>query len=126
MNKDKAYKRIQGLVNKFGKRIDEYKSGKYNETQTRNEFVDPFFEALGWDINDRQSISLPYRDVIKEGRIKVAGSSKAPDYSFNIKGDLQFFVDAKKPSIKIKDEKQPAFQVRTYGWNAKRPSIVFS
>lgn len=30
-----------------------------------------------------------------------------------------FFVEAKKPSVIIKDDTQPAYQVRRYGWSAK-------
>ena len=30
-----------------------------------------------------------------------------------------FFVEAKKPSVFIKDEILPAYQVRRYGWSAK-------
>lgn len=46
--------RIKELVERFHEHRDAYKSGAYNETQLRREFLDPFFEALGWDIyNDR-------------------------------------------------------------------------
>ncbi len=38
------------LVERFKRNIEQYKSGVYNETQVRHEFVDPLFEALGWDI----------------------------------------------------------------------------
>lgn len=33
------------LVESFGQHIDAYKSGKYNETQLRREFLDPLFDA---------------------------------------------------------------------------------
>ncbi|MCD4772336.1 MAG: N-6 DNA methylase, partial [Bacteroidales bacterium] len=40
-------------------------------------------------------------------------------------GQRKFFVDAKKPSINIKGDISPAYQVRRYGWSAKLPiSIV--
>jgi predicted type IV restriction endonuclease len=31
---------------------DWYKTGRYNETQLRREFIDPFFTALGWDVDN--------------------------------------------------------------------------
>jgi hypothetical protein len=37
---------IQELVERFTRNREEYVSGKYNETQLRREFLDPFFEAL--------------------------------------------------------------------------------
>jgi hypothetical protein len=39
---------ILDLVVRFEQQLDAYKSGQYNETQLRREFLDPFFKALGW------------------------------------------------------------------------------
>jgi hypothetical protein len=41
-------KEVEQLVERFDRNKDQYKSGNYNETQLRREFVDPFFYALGW------------------------------------------------------------------------------
>jgi hypothetical protein len=38
-------KEIKDLVARFGEHIEEYKSGKYNETQLRREFLDPFWKS---------------------------------------------------------------------------------
>lgn len=40
---------IHDLVERFERNYEAYKSGCYNETQVRREFIDPFFEALGCD-----------------------------------------------------------------------------
>ena len=40
------------LIENFGNHIDHYKSTGYNETELRREFLDPFFKALGWDIDN--------------------------------------------------------------------------
>jgi hypothetical protein len=116
---------IHDLVERFERNYTAYKSGAYNETQVRREFIDPFFEALGWDVNNIQGYAEAYKDVIHEDAVKVGGITKAPDYSFRIGGTRKFFVEAKKPSIQIKDDPAPAFQVRRYAWSAKLPlSIV--
>jgi predicted type IV restriction endonuclease len=116
---------IIDLVERFERNYAAYKSGTYNETQVRREFIDPFFEALGWDVNNTQGYAEAYKDVIHEDAVKVGGVTKAPDYSFRIGGTRKFFVEAKKPSILIKDDPGPAFQVRRYAWSAKLPlSIV--
>lgn len=39
------------LVERFQRNIETYHSPAYNETQLRIEFIDPFFEALGWVAN---------------------------------------------------------------------------
>lgn len=43
-----APKEIKGLVKRFHENRDVYCSSAYNETQARHEFIDPFFNALGW------------------------------------------------------------------------------
>jgi predicted type IV restriction endonuclease len=116
---------ILDLIDRFERNLDDYKSGAYNETQVRREFIDPFFEALGWDVNNKDGNAEAYKDVIHEDAVKVSGVTKAPDYSFRIGGQRKFFVEAKKPSVNIKDAPAAAFQVRRYAWSAKLPlSIV--
>ena len=64
---------IRDLVERFERNFAAYKSGSYNETQVRREFIDPFFEALGWDINNVQGYAEAYKDVIHEDAVKVGG-----------------------------------------------------
>jgi predicted type IV restriction endonuclease len=123
--KDEAYKKIETLTQKFTDQLPNYKRSDYNETLTRKDFIDPFFEALGWDINNKQGAWEAYREVIHEDRLKIGGVTTAPDYSFRLTGGQRlFFVEAKKPSVLIKDDIAPAYQVRLYGWNAKLPISV--
>lgn len=118
-NKEIGLRKIQDLVTRFNEQLPAYKKTDYNETQTRRDFIDPFFKALGWDIDNEQGFAESYREVIHEDRVKVGKATKAPDYSFRIGGIRKFFVEAKKPSVIIKDDIQPAYQVRRYGWSAK-------
>ena len=118
--KEEAYKKISELVKRFSEQIDSYKSVNYNETQTRRDFIDPFFKALGWDIDNEEGYAESYREVIHEDKIKVSKATKAPDYSFRLAGGKRlFFVEAKKPNIDVKEDIHPAYQVRRYGWSAK-------
>ncbi len=117
---------IRNLVNRFRDNIENYRSGKYNETQVRREFIDPFFKALGWDIDNSQGYAEWMKDVIHEDAIEVDGGLKAPDYSFRVGGTRIFFLEAKKPSVNIKDDQSPAFQLRRYGWSAKLPISVLT
>jgi type I restriction-modification system DNA methylase subunit len=121
-----APKEVKELVERFERHIDAYKSGKYKESQLRSEFIDPFFEALGWDVNNKQGYAEAYKDIIREDSIKVAGGTKAPDYCFRIGGQRKFFVEAKKPSINIKNEPSAAYQVRRYAWSSKLPLSILT
>jgi hypothetical protein len=46
---------ILQLVEHFETHRLAYLSPDYNEAQARREFIDPFFEALGWDIFNKQN-----------------------------------------------------------------------
>lgn len=98
---------ILDLIDRFERNKEAYKSSSYNETQVRREFIDPFFEALGWDVNNISGNAETYKDVIHEDAVKVSGVTKAPDYSFHIGGQRKFFVEAKQPSINIKEAPAP-------------------
>src|SRR3989344_4660368 len=121
-----APKEILELVRRFDEHKEAYKSGQYNETQLRREFLDPFFKALGWDIDNTQGTAEQYKDVIHEDSIKIGGNTKAPDYCFRIGGTRKFFLEAKKPAVDIKQETSPAYQLRRYAWSAKLPLSILS
>ncbi|HET7116795.1 MAG TPA: hypothetical protein VFI29_09905 [Hanamia sp.] len=54
-----------------------------------------------------------YRGVIHEDKLKIGGATKAPDYSFRLSGGKRlFFVEAKKPSVLVKEDVAPTYQVR--------------
>ncbi len=110
---------IVDLIARFARNIDAYKTGRYNETQLRREFIDPFFTALGWDVDNTVGYAEAYKDVIHEDAIRIGSAIKAPDYCFRIGGTRKFFIEAKKPSIDIKGDPHPAFQLRRYAWSAK-------
>ncbi|HAL83635.1 MAG TPA: methyltransferase [Mucilaginibacter sp.] len=118
--KEEAYNEIAALIERFSEQFDSYKKAEYNETLTRRDFIDPFFKALGWDIDNHNGYAEAYREVIHEDKVKVGSATKAPDYSFRLVGGKRlFFVEAKKPSVVVKDDIVAAYQVRRYGWSAK-------
>jgi hypothetical protein len=59
-----APREILDLVERFDRNADAYRSPQYNEAQTRQEFINPFFKCLGWDIDNTQGYAEAYRDVI--------------------------------------------------------------
>ncbi|MCK4467731.1 MAG: N-6 DNA methylase [Desulfobacterales bacterium] len=121
-----APEEIHKLVERFERNLDAYRSGKYNEAQVRQEFINPFFNALGWDIYNKQGYAEAYKDVIHEDAIKVGSVVKAPDYCFRIGGTRKFFLEAKKPAVNIKKDISPAYQLRRYAWSAKLPLSILT
>ena len=99
---------IVRLVETFERNKEAYRQGGLNETQLRREFLDPFFKALGWDVDNTQGWAEPYKEVIHEDAIRIESSVKGPDYCFRIGGTRKFFVEAKAPSVNVKDAAEEA------------------
>ena len=126
MDINEKKEKLDELVNQFQSNIKQYKSSIYDEANTRVDFIDKFFELLDWDVRNLQGYSEQYREVVREDKIQIEGKQKAPDYSFRIGKERKFFVEAKKPSVYIKEEISPAFQVRRYGYTAKLPLSILT
>ena len=120
--------KISELIERFEEHGDDYRAGKYNETQLRRDFLDPFFglECLGWDMDNTNKAGENVREVVQEYPLKIEGANKKPDYCFRNGHSEKFFVEAKKPSVNLKDDLRAAFQTRSYGWNKGLPFCVLT
>ncbi len=117
---------IHTLVQHFEENRAAYRSGRYNEAQLRLEFLNPFFEALGWDVANKRGYAPANREVITEDSLEIEGNAKAPDYCFRLGHTRKFFVEAKKPQVDIKYDIHPAYQLRRYAWNAHLPLSILT
>jgi hypothetical protein len=91
----KAPDSLSALSDLFEANSAQYKSLQYDEANTRADFIDKFFALLDWDIANNQGFSEVYREVVREDKVTIDGSQKAPDYSFRIGGVRKYFVEAK-------------------------------
>ncbi|MBN3037746.1 MAG: N-6 DNA methylase [Candidatus Diapherotrites archaeon] len=108
MSSEAAQQRVQGLVDKFQRVMDEGKLKTYSEERTKNEFIEPLFEALGWDMRNERTDD----EVIKEQRV-LRGRA---DYAFRLGGVIRFFVEAKGAKVNL-DDTEFAKQAISYGFN---------
>src|ERR1700730_5176218 len=123
MSRDVARETVARLVERYLDNRDQYAS---NEAQVRLDFIDPFLEALGWDLANREGLSLSAREVRVEETVELSddddpasvGAAGNPDYTIQPGGQRRFFVEAKKPSVNIQVAPAPAYQTRRYGWSA--------
>lgn len=91
------------------------------EADARQSLIDPFFVALDWDVHNTEGAMLKYRPVLFEESREIQGTRKAPDYTFRVGGESKFFAEAKKPRVSIENDRDPAYQLRRYGWSANLP-----
>jgi len=117
---------ILSLIERFEFHRQAYILGNYNETQLRREFVDKFFSALGWDVDNNKGFSEKYKEVMHEEPVRIRGTTLFFDYTFRIGGARKFLVETKKPSMRIKDAAEAALQLRRYAWNQKLPLSILT
>lgn len=120
--------RFQSLADNFSAHETDLTSpsSPYGETELRCDFIDPFFEALGWDMDNSDNLPRSIREVIREDSVDVEDRVKKPDYSMRVAGQRKFFVEAKKPAVDIQRSREAAFQVRRYGWSAGLPISILT
>lgn len=108
---------LLALTNRFRKDYSVYKesNSRFNEQMTRQQYIDPFLNLLGWDITNSKGLSFYNREIVAE---EYANRKDRPDYTIRIHGAPIFFVEAKKVNVSIETDKSAAQQVRRYGWNA--------
>ena len=103
--------KVRDLIALFARNADSYLSADYNEAQARQEFINPFFKCLGWDMENEQGYAEAYKDVVHEASLKIGGATKAPDYCFRVGGTPKFYLEAKRPAVNLKDDAAAAFQL---------------
>jgi adenine-specific DNA-methyltransferase len=127
---DKAFQDVKKLAEQFQDNLAYYTKAEYQEAEARMHFINPFFEALGWDVTSKHHPN-PYEQEVKVEKTQKQQQSKAQkraDYAFfmapNFK-DVKFFVEAKKPAVELKHPDN-YFQTIRYGWNANTPIAVLT
>ncbi|MDP3974399.1 MAG: N-6 DNA methylase [bacterium] len=111
MNKQQAKEKIKKLVERYEK-LSEQEKTKYNEQQTKDHFIRPLFEILGWDFE---------HDVWPETDV----SGKRVDYAVKIDGITKFFIEAKAISVNLEEERW-AEQAINYSYHQSVPWVILT
>ncbi len=111
VSKAEARDQVAGLVAAYKRNESDFVGAAYKETQARTEFISPLLTAFGWDVHNTKGHQLALREVIEEPTVEVGMEriNKRPDYELKLARQRKFFVEAKKPSIRIDTEPAPAF-----------------
>lgn len=129
--KAEAKEIVKGLTQKYFKFEDTYKT--WNEAQIRADLINPFFKALGWNI-DNIGLDPDEREVVVETSVKVFDelsnkdqAVKHPDYGFYHKSSqAKFYVEAKHPKENLSSNPKPAFQLRRYAYSDRLPVSIIT
>jgi len=117
---------LRQKVATFRERRLELSGPTHKEASTRVEFVDHFLTSLGWDVSNSAGLPERFKEVVVEPSQDVDGHKRAPDYALRVDGVSKMFVEAKKPSVYLKMQVEPAYQVRRYAWSAQQPIALLT
>ncbi|MBI4300538.1 MAG: N-6 DNA methylase, partial [Chloroflexi bacterium] len=104
---------IATLVAKY-QQLTPQQRRRYNEAQTRHDFIDPLFEALGWDMRNIHSDDVAVETHVSGGRA---------DYAFKLNGVTRFYLEA-KPLEENLHNQEHVKQALTYAYNKGVPWAV--
>jgi len=108
-------KELNRLVATFAKNFTHYQDTGYDEASLRQEFLNPLFSALGWDVENKAGHIRSKREVEVESRTRIQGRQKRADYLFRAEAHDRFVCEAKKPGEKL--DARYAFQAKRYAYN---------
>ena len=124
-----AYGTIKGLVKDFKENKTQIFAPDYSEQDVRNDYINKFFMALGWDIlHDEQK--NPHRQEVKIEK-SIADKNKRKrwaDYAFSLAPNYRntvFIVEAKRPAKDLLNS-QDYFQSISYATNTNTPIVVLT
>ena len=103
ISKEEAKEKVRILVEEFSAFSKEQLDGK-SEFQIQSEFIDPLFEALGWDMR---------KEVERESRV-LKGRA---DYIFRIGNKETLVVEAKRTNVRLMENE--GRQAVSYAYHRK-------
>lgn len=128
MSFQESFQSVISLIEDFKSNEKHYLNSSYSEADVRNDFINKFFIALGWDVSHEQQKNPYAQEVRVEKPVLITKAQKKVDYTFYLSlnfHDVKFFVEAKKPSHDLMN-KDYFFQTIRYGWNARTPIAVLT
>ncbi len=97
-------------ISKLVKRYESKPKSEWDEAQIRNSLLNPFWRALGWDVNDPSQVEV-------EKRVYLPDHVKFADYAFLENKKIHFLVEAKSPAHDLIKDADAIFQMKRYVWN---------
>ncbi|MCG3149767.1 MAG: Type IIS restriction enzyme Eco57I [Verrucomicrobiae bacterium] len=107
------------LVESFEKNFAHFTSPAYDEATLRRQFLDPFFAALGYDMENRAGLIADKCEVEIESRT----DSGRADYLFRPGRKPRFVCEAKRPAEELPPYAQ---QAKSYAWTIGVPLAVLT
>lgn len=110
--------KLKSLINRYQRAKASGQLQSASEATMRT-WIDELLSLFGWDVqNTHQVLTEHSLNQTERTRLhKIGSSNTRPDYTL-VNGNVKLaFVDAKNLSVDIENDKNVAFQIRSYGWS---------
>lgn len=118
--------KLQNLVERYQNAKDKGQLKGASEATMRT-WIDELLSLFGWNVQNTHQVLTEHTlgKEEKEKLQKIGSTNTRPDYTL-VNGKVKLsFVDAKSLAVNIEEDKDAAFQIRSYGWSISAPfSIV--
>jgi len=104
ITQEQAHQEVAKLVAKY-QSLTATAIKKYTEADTRRTFIEPLFQALGWDVYSREEVAE-----------EVKAATGRVDYVFKLHGVSQFYLEAKALRAEL-TKPEYVKQAITYAYN---------
>ena len=115
MSENRTLEEVAELVLKY-QQLSPADVNSYNEENTKNVFIQPLFEALGWDFHDIHEVTAEH----------PTGSRRRVDYAFRINGVSRFYVEAKPLRDRLDAHPEWLKRAVSYAYNKGIPWVILT
>ncbi|MFC2088260.1 hypothetical protein ACFLSX_01535 [Calditrichota bacterium] len=100
--------------------IDRFKKIEHKEFQSsavKTKYIEPFFQTLGWEIDNKRKSIAPFKEVIILTKI----TANSPDFLFIANDKCKFYVSIPEEQIELDNESNIVRKLQQFCWNANIP-----
>ncbi len=127
MSSEQRKEKLSQLIAEYN-RFKKLNNSDLTSEETIRTWLNQLLLIFDWDVRDTaQILQEKVLSKVEKEKLKEIGSRNTrPDYTFKIAKQKLTFLDAKDISVKIKDDKEAAFQIKSYGWSILAPCAFIS
>lgn len=127
MSSEQRKQKLSKLIAEYNKFKEQGRLDLTSEETIRT-WLNDLLAIFDWDVRDTSQIlqekvlSKAEKEKLKE----ISSQNTRPDYTFKVARQKLTFLDAKDVSVKIIDDSDAAFQIKSYGWSILAPCAFIS
>lgn len=127
MSSEQRKQKLTELITEYNKFKEQGKLDLTSEETIRT-WLNELLAIFDWDVRDTsQILQEKVLSKAEKEKLKEIGSQNTrPDYTFKVARQKLTFLDAKDISVKILDDAEAAFQIKSYGWSILAPCAFIS